>query len=289
MSQLKSALLLLNNVYFEHKKFTRESFADKLSEEGLANSPKKITDLLKFIDGIFGIELTFKRKPNTIQVVLDENNQYHFIKSLLLNGKLKKELLQNENHIISFTSDSNFNYADIIFDIYESIIKTTKIKIDYKNFYGVQTDDIILKPLLLKEYLSRWYLIAEREDQNIRVYGLERITQFKQLQNKFTSSIKTIELYKNTIGVNYSANVELIKLKVEDYQLKLFETNPLHPSQKIIESNKEFGIITLKVAINYEFKQLLSSFLAKVIVLEPESLKTEMKEIFENILKNYSV
>lgn len=62
--KLKSALILLNNVYFEHRKFTRDTFASKLADEGLSYSKKKITDLLKFIDEIFGVELYFHPKNN---------------------------------------------------------------------------------------------------------------------------------------------------------------------------------------------------------------------------------
>ncbi len=288
MSRLKSALILLNNVYYEHQKLTRATFKQRLIEADLAHSPKKITDLLLYIQNTFGIELTFRSQNNTIQVVEDEASQYHFIKSLIFNGKLKNQLLKNENHIISFSSDVDFSYKEIIFELYETIIKTIKIKIDYKSFESIEKNDLILKPLLLKEYLSRWYLIAECDNSDIRVYGLERMSNLRILNQKFTANLKAIELYKSTIGVNYSAKLEEVKLWVENYQLKLFETTPLHHSQQVVHREETFGILTLKVTLNYEFKQLLSSFLSKVIVLEPKSLKIEMKQIFNDMVKNYS-
>lgn len=287
LNKLKSALILLNNVYFEHRKFTRETFASKLADEGLSFSQKKITDLLKFIDEIFGVELTFKNKNRMITIKDDCDSRYHFIKSLLFFGKLKKEQIRKENHIISYTSEVAFKNSDLIFDLYEAITRTKEVKITYQKFYTDRPQSYILKPLLLKEYLGRWYLIAEKKKDQIRVFGIERIIDFEVLSKTFQPNLGAIELYQNTIGVNYTEKVETVKLWVEDYQLKLFETTPLHPSQKIIERFADYGILTVEVSVNYELKQLIASFINKVRVLEPESLKQEMKEIFREILKKY--
>ena len=285
--KLKSALLLLNNVYFDSKKFTRATFADKLKENDLGFSPNKITELLDFIDKVFEIELTFKTSGGFVKIKNDEQSQFHFIKTLLLNAKLTKEKIKNENHIISFTSDSDLKNSETIFEIYEAILKTTKLKFAYTKFHTDIKTNYILKPLLLKEYLGRWYLIGEKDDKQIRVFGIERISNLIILNQTFEPNVEIIKLYQNTIGINFSEKVEIITLWVEDYQLKLFETTPIHPSQKIIERHANYGILTIEVSVNYELQQLLASFMYKVKVLQPESLKLQMIHIFETILNNY--
>src|SRR5690606_798608 len=84
-NKLQSALILLNNVYFENKKFTRETLAEKFKEEGFSHSKNTITELLKFIDQIFGIELSFRNREGIVKILEDDQNHYHFIKTLILN------------------------------------------------------------------------------------------------------------------------------------------------------------------------------------------------------------
>lgn len=284
--QLKSAIILLDNVFFGVKKFSRESFKFKLEEEHFSNSDATISRLLKFIDEVFGIELHF-RKNGTIEIVNDDENHYHLIKSLLLFGKIKNLSKSVVDLNFSFSSDSFFKNSDYIFELYFAIIQSKMIKIYYQKFQSPAAVEMNLKPLLIKEYLGRWYLIAEKENTNIRVYGIDRIKDFKVLNKKFNPNLNVVEIYKNTIGVNYSDRVEKIKLWVEDYQLCLFETFPIHSSQNIISRNKEGGILTLELVNNYELKQLLASFLHKVIIIEPTELKNEMLTFIDAMKNNY--
>lgn len=286
-NKLHSALILLNNVYFENKKFTRETLAEKLKEEGFSHSKNTITELLKFIDEIFGIELSFKNREGIVRIIEDDQNHYHFIKTLVLNGRLQQEAIRHKNHIVSFSSDTDFDYTDFVFEIYKAILQTKTIKITYQKFHTDTPEFYVLKPYLIKEYLERWYLIGGTENDETRVFGIDRIKDLDVLTTTFNPNPEAIKLYKNTIGVNYSGKVEKIKLWVEDYQLKLFETKPLHTSQEILERHPDHGIISLEVAVNYELKQLLASFIQKIKVLEPESLRFEMKNTFKEIIENY--
>src|SRR5690606_16057380 len=255
-NKLQSALILLNNVYFENKKFTRETLAEKFKEEGFSHSKNTITELLKFIDQIFGIELSFRNREGIVKILEDDQNHYHFIKTLVLNGRLQQEAIRHKNHIIAFSSDTDFDYTDVVFEIYKAILRTKTIKITYQEFYTDTPESYILKPYLIKEYLGRWYLIGGTENDDTRIFGIDRIKDLDVLPKTFTPNPDAIKLYENTIGVNYSGKVEKIKLWVEDYQLKLFETKPLHTSQKILERHTDYGIISLEVAVNYELKQL---------------------------------
>lgn len=285
--QLQSAILLLNNVFYENKKHTRASFTEVLLAHDLPASKNTISELLKFIDEVFGIELSFRSANQTIHVVYDTANHFHLVKTLLLNAKLRQKTLANEHHIISFTSDSEFKNTDLIFEIMDCIAKTRKIRIDYQSFHGEERKHLVLCPQLIKEYNGRWYLVATGEDTKIRVYGIDRILDFEELTATFTHNPETRKLYEHTIGVNYDERIEKITLKVENYQLKLFENFPLHHTQNIIERGEKHGVLTLEVVLNYELKQLLASFLTKVEVLSPTSLRLEIQQWFADMLHAY--
>jgi predicted DNA-binding transcriptional regulator YafY len=289
--QLQSSLILLKNVFYESKKYTRETFTKKLEEEFLPSSKNAITDLLKFINDIFGIELSFKNKEGQICIKEEIDNKFHFVRTLLLNGQLRKNDIIQHNHVISFSSDSEFKNTHLIFDLITCIIKTQKIKITHQNFYGSPAYEVMLKPYLIKEYLGRWYLLAEREsDSKLRVYGIDRIKDVEIYNYTFEPNLHAINVYKNTIGVSFNieqGKAEKIILWVEAYQFKLFESYPIHTTQKTIEKHASYGVLQIEVVNNYELKQLLASYLLKVRVLEPESLRNEMLELFEAMKKRY--
>lgn len=285
--QLQSAILLLNNVFYEHKKHTRASFAQLLEERELPASKNTITDLLRFIADVFGIELRFKNSSRTVEVVDATDNQFHLVKTLLLNAKLRKHVIADENHIISFTTDSEFKNTDLIFELIHCIAKSCKVRIAYKDYYGGVRKNLVLCPMLIKEYHGRWYLVAKREDDEVRVYGIDRMLDFEVLSQTFVPDLDALDLYRFTIGVNYSHQVEKIMLRVENYQLQLFENFPLHHTQCILERGETHGTLQLEVVVNYELKQLLASFLTKVEVLAPVSLRVEMQQWFADMHRLY--
>jgi len=286
---LKSSIILLENVFFHLKKHNRKGFAQVLAEKELSHSAATISRLLKFIEDTFGIVLDFRGENGQVQLVeADENvSRYQFVKSLLLWGRLKHQQEWVSSGLISFTTESRLRNFEYILEVYEAILKSKMLKIKYQKFYLEKEEIRIIKPRLLKEYLGRWYLIGEKNDGEIRVYGIDRITDFEVLNQRFDPDPKFAELYKNTIGVNYSGRVEQVLLKVEPYQLQLFETYPIHPSQEIIEKHKNEGLLALKVVINYEFEQLLASYLDKVSVEAPEYLKQKMLAHFKKMTEKY--
>lgn len=292
-NQLKAALILLENVFFNIKKYNRKEFIEILANDELSHSEAGISRLLTFIDEIFGIPLTFKTKNGRIEVVEDLENRFHLIRSLYLIGRLKKEKQITKN-IVQFSSDSSYKNIELIPECLDAISKSFQLKLVYQKYYTDKPESHILNPIFLKEYLGRWYLLAEKENGKIIVFGIDRIVSLEILNKRFDPSTKYHDLYKHTIGVNfsgehhYSGKPQKILLRILDYyQLRLFEDYPIHPSQRIFEKNNEGGIIEIEVVINYELKQLLASYLEKVVVIEPTDLKEEMAGVFARMKLNY--
>lgn len=282
-SQLKSALILLDNVFLNNATFTRATFKERLQndDDNLKFSDTTITRLLGFIQEIFGISLKFNRNGTIeIQDFNHENEKkYQFVKSLLLFGKIKEDS-HLINHHFSFSNDCFFHNSELIIEIYDAIIRMKQIKVSYQKFNNNTKKEYILKPFMIKEYLGRWYLVGKKVNDEFVVFGIDRINTLEILNSNFEPCFNFLKLYENTIGVNYSADLIHVVLWAEDYQMKLFETYPLHQSQKIISRDEKGGFFSLDVVLNYEFKQLLASFLLKVKIIEPKELKEEMKQMF---------
>ena len=91
-------------------------------------------------------------------------------------------------------------------------------------------------------------------------------------------------------------DVEKILLWVSEAQYPYIETKPLHGSQRAIRGSraeqlhKEYGFsdgyfIEIRCIVNTELKQLIASFIDQVVVLAPTSLRNEMAERVEALLK----
>ena len=282
-TQLKSALILLENVFIGNATFTRANFIERLKQDDseLNYSDTTITRLLGFIRDTFGIALKFPRNGSVQRV--DESPEdlfkYQFIKSLLLFGKIKANS-QYINHHFSFSNENYFHNSELITELYDCIVQQKQVRIVYQKFNHKESNEGILKPLLIKEYLGRWYLISKDEDDKYIVQGIDRIKSFEKLSTRFEPVFDAQHLYDNTIGVNYSGDVIHLVIWADDYQMKLFETYPLHKSQTRINRDTFGGTFSLDVVLNYELKQLLASFLNKITIMEPASLKIEMKEVY---------
>jgi len=65
----------------------------------------------------------------------------------------------------------------------------------------------------------------------------------------------------------------LAKIRILAREWPYVESQPWHHSLKATDKGEEFVIFTLKVIVNYEFKNLLLSYGNSIEVLEPESLR----------------
>lgn len=97
------------------------------------------------------------------------------------------------------------------------------------------------------------------------------------------------EFFEDVIGVSIPLNEEpqKILLKVDSTLWPYIKTKPLHGSQKVKEETKEYTIIQLELLLNYELESLILSFGEKMLVVEPESLRTAVKERVNNLFNNY--
>ena len=81
--------------------------------------------------------------------------------------------------------------------------------------------------------------------------------------------------------------VESIRLKVNAYQANYLRSLPLHSSQHELKRTEEYSIFSLHVRPTYDFKQKLLSLGSTVEVLQPESLRTDMRGEIQEMMNKY--
>ena len=291
--QIKSCIILLENLLFSNKKYSRKDFMEKLKMEELSSSNSSITRILNKTYNDFGIKIQQKKEYFEIideETELDYIDRYKNFKNLLFREIIQKNIIENSliSQFISFENNSTNKGIMFIGTALNAILENRKLKILYQSFYESETKEYITNPLFIKEYQSRWYLIAEQnENQKLKTFAFDRIQNMETLTSTFKLKNQNIDLFKNTIGINHSEDVQEIVLWFNNWQANYIKTLPIHSTQKIISEDENGLTISIKVNVNFELEQIIKSYGSSTRVIKPEFLKLKIIEEFEKTIEIY--
>ena len=165
------------------------------------------------------------------------------------------------------------------------------LRLYYLPFYEDKPYFNEVHPYLLKEHESRWYLVGHNAFKGkVRTYALDRIRdlQIAEGTEYILPDFNTNEYFKYAIGIIApEGSAPLIKLSVQKTQAQYLITKPWHDSQNIIDENEEEIVFSFRVHPTYEFRSLVLSLGKDGTILEPLSLRKELKQELELMLKHY--
>lgn len=168
------------------------------------------------------------------------------------------------------------------YGILHAIKNCKKIKFDYQKFWDEYSANRTVEPLALKEFKSRWYLIAnDLKDNRIKTFGLDRLSGLNITNQPFEYPDFNINAYfKHCFGIIRSADddVEEIIISFEPFQGKYIKTFPLHESQQIMVDNDDELRIKLSVYITHDLIMELLSYGNTLKVIAPKTLILKMRE-----------
>ncbi len=175
--------------------------------------------------------------------------------------------------------------------LYQAIIKQNPLLICYKKFDNAKAKEHTFHPYLLKEYKFRWYLLGyNQKSKNKLLLALDRIESVAAVKIPFIpyKGKEPEKYFDNTIGVTIKdSGVKEIQLWFSHAQGNYIKTQQLHETRQIISDTSDGLIVTLQLIINYELLQTLLAFGPEMKVLEPTSLKEEMRGMLDRILELY--
>ena len=175
--------------------------------------------------------------------------------------------------------------------IVRAIEEKTVLRLYYLPFYEDKPYFNEVHPYLLKEHESRWYLVGLNAFKGkVRTYALDRIRDLQEAAGSdfIPPAFDTDNYFKYSIGIIApEGKPPLIKLAVQKTQAQYLITRPWHDSQNIMEENEEQVVFSFRVFPTYEFRSLVLSLGKDGTILEPVSLKKEIKQELEDMLKQY--
>lgn len=164
------------------------------------------------------------------------------------------------------------------------------IQISYLKYYELESADRTIRPVALKEYLFRWYVLAWSENDELKFFGLDRINSITIVPGKLsTPKLPNLEdRFLQTIGIinELKEPVETVFLTFTRFKGQYILSMPLHPTQDIVEENQDTIQISLRVKLNPELISIILSHGDEVRVDHPDRLKEMVREKAENITLN---
>ncbi len=195
------------------------------------------------------------------------------------------------NKYIQFETGNATTGYDWIRVILPALKNRWILHIDYENIYKDEIKQYAVYPSLLKEHRNRWYLIGWVADRNdYLTFGLDRIQQMATIQKtqKHRFDFNADNFLQYSVGImENDAKPEKVVLNIHDPYHKLIQLEPLHHSQKIIKQSAKNMQVELLVNINHELSNKILSMGPFCKVVQPASLKKQIKELLNHTLDLY--
>lgn len=231
------------------------------------------------IEEIFGVDIRYSAQEKGYYV---EDAEHDVIIEKALESLNLFYLMKNTPRALKHIrfAPRKASGTDLFFGVLDAIEEKKKIRFFYTHYEKKEITERIVSPLGLKEFKGFWYLVANGQ-KGIRVFGLDRISGLtKLLENADNPQDFSLDGYfKHCYGIVRFPDSEPQEIQIKMIPIKAayYKANPLHHSQKIVEENSDYVIISLFVYYTYDLKQELRSHLtSEVEVIQPKgSLDSE--------------
>ncbi|MBQ9253896.1 MAG: WYL domain-containing protein [Bacteroidales bacterium] len=258
-------------------------------------------------DGNYFNERTFHRWREKIEEIFDidivcKNNLYSIsntddlrgqnVRSWLLNTFTVNNLIAENKQLKERISMEDYSASEkFLPKILYAMKENTKIIIDYHKFNNVIDSHMKIKPFCIKSFHRRWYLLAQKENGDLRTYSLDRMESVENSNETFIypNDFSVDDYFRNYYGVLTKENVkpEQIELKVYGKDVNYVRTLPLHHSQQEIVTTKDYSIFSFYLAPTYDFIQEILTYNNLMEILSPQHLREEIQNILTSTLERY--
>ena len=173
--------------------------------------------------------------------------------------------------------------------IVRAIKSNHRLLIGYQKF-RVEGYEKVVSPYALKLFHQRWYLLARTADDQMRIYALDRLTKAELTTEPFTMprGFSPKAYFAEYFGVlTIPIPMAHVVIRAYDTTPDYLRTLPLHHSQREIASTAQYTDFSLDLRPTADFVGQLLSHGARIEVLEPESLRQQMKQLLTATLEKY--
>jgi predicted DNA-binding transcriptional regulator YafY len=168
-----------------------------------------------------------------------------------------------------------------------AIIDSNRIKIKYVSASKVEKE-YCLEPLKMAFFDGFWYVIAiKKGEKQIQKYRVDRVLDVEILEESFAPSVNIDKILGDSVNIWFDeVRGERVLIRVDSDAAQYFKEQKYLPLQKIVEERKDGSIVVETFpAQPDEIRRIIMHWIPCLTVLEPASLKAEIKAMVEGYLK----
>ena len=244
---------------------------------------------------VFGIEIACNRSTNRYYIdagesAVDKRQSVDWlVNTFTVNNllTLSKERLSGRVSVEDIPSGQKW-----LVSVMQSMLDNTEMELHYRKYMSEDEEVRHIRPYAVKEFAKRWYIVAYSEEASaLRVYAMDRILALRPTGEKFRmpKGFQVDDLFESSYGIYLPEGEEpvLVKLRTTLREAAYLQDLPLHPSQVFLGSEGDFCLFALRVIPNPNFIMELVKHGGRLEILEPESLREQVKQELRNALKLY--
>ena len=276
---------------------------DELPLRTFHNHRKAILDIFNVV-----IELDPNVKGYKYHIMNPEELEGDSLRSWLVDSYATLNQIQADSKLKDRVEFEDIPSGHTWLTIFMQAMRENKVmEVTHQGFGKPDANTFEIEPYCLKVVKRRWYIIANNpyyveknkhhrgEDgyiphKEILSYGLDRITHASSLDKTFVmkKDFDMKEFYKGCTGIIPSDDpIEHVVLIAYGTASDYLRTLPLHKSQQEIRSNEESTTFSYDVKLTYDFLQLIMQQGDQVEVLEPKSLRDQMRNLVKTLTSYY--
>ena len=299
MSKLKKCLYLIN--LLERKgALTLKEINDYYQYSSICEGdeilPRTFLRYKDYIEATFPCYIEYNARTGKYELCRhralygEDDSLYDYLLSAYHIEGMTELALKHREKILLSDAPTGVEYVQTIL---EAIDKKRGIECDYYSYNKKSVKHQTLIPYFLRTWENRWYLVAEPDNHHHgqAVFALERMDNIRLTEEKMLPSKKITpeEYFDGCFGVNHSDDQkpERILIKVYSTQVEYIKKLPIHESQKEIEATDEWSIFEYRIIPCFNLYQQLLWHRERIEILEPKSIRDEMKRIIEEMLNHY--
>lgn len=180
--------------------------------------------------------------------------------------------------------------------IVDAMKENRVINITYKSYTKDKADSFNVQPYCIKLFRQRWYMVARGTTPKYfkmgpLIYSLDRIAEIHTTDTTFEmpEEWSASDYFDGCFGiiVGHDCDILNIKLKATAQQADYIRDLPLHESQVELERNDDYSIFGYRLRATYDFIQEILHNRENVEVLEPKSLRKQIKAVISEMKEKY--
>ena len=300
----------LMDILRRHKRLTFEEINELWQESGLSYGEelplKTFHNHKKAIKDIFDVYIECDRKDG-YRYYIDEPERIegNNLRSWLISSYATLNQIKADNkleeRIIFEEIPSGQTWLTCIAD---AMRRNRVLSITHQGFGKPEPSTFEIEPYCLKVVKRRWYVVARspyyserNKEQGVKpsdvylVYALDRISDIQDTGRTFKMK-KNFDVHSYFEGccgiITSNESSQKIVLRAYNGFADYLRTLPLHESQREIGSDDESTLFEYHLKPTFDFYQLVLAQGDQVEVLDPESVRDEMRNFAQNILDFYT-